>query len=40
MSKYTITEYNVATGVETTRDLTPEEIAELPKATDETPSPD
>lgn len=39
MTKYTITEYDVSTGVETTRDLTPEEIAELPEATDETPSP-
>lgn len=39
MTKYTITEYDVSTGIETTRDLTLDEIAELPEATNETPSP-
>jgi hypothetical protein len=40
MNIYTITEYDVATGLETTREMTPEEIASLPEATDETPSAD
>jgi hypothetical protein len=32
--------YNHETGETITRQLTPEEIAELPQDTDETPSPD
>lgn len=28
MNTYTITEYDVATGIETTREMTPEEAAE------------
>lgn len=38
MEPYTITEYDVLTGIETTREMTPEEIADLPQATDETPT--
>ena len=34
MEKYTISEFDVLTGVETTRELTPEEIAELPEPTE------
>jgi hypothetical protein len=37
MNSYTITEYDCATGIETTREMTPEEIALLPEATDEAP---
>jgi hypothetical protein len=32
--------HDAVTGETITRDLTPEEIAELPQDTDETPSPD
>jgi len=39
MSTYTITEYDVATGIETTREMTPEEIADLPEPLDEAPAP-
>ena len=38
--KHTITTHYADGRPSETRDMTPEEIAELPKATDETPSPD
>ncbi|CAB4138695.1 hypothetical protein UFOVP335_10 [uncultured Caudovirales phage] len=40
MNPYTITEHDCATGIETTREMTPEEIALLPEATDEAPATD
>ncbi len=40
MNPYTVTEYDVFTGIETHREMTPEEIAQLPEATDETPAAD